>query len=259
MLLEAQWGRSARLSLPRPWNRDETSVRGTLWGKLSLPHRDDARRWDRFHGRDPQEARNAAVQRTTAFAPLTAAENKDYIRELKLLLGDGHSRRTCVSVCMIGPVYFQSYLLQLSWCKDALGSEAGEEWSSSSPSLSEALVLCLSPTVYLSVLLQKWLLCFALPPSLPLLSLLPCVTAPQQSHLPCLHLSHKQIPSLKTRQNLAILQFIHSFNHKVTFRPALRVLLSLFRVHLQAVKYSCQTLLSTLTPQVLFQLFFKFN
>lgn len=112
----------------------------------------------------------------TDFTRLTGdpvcSRNKDVI--FSLSISHKHTHTLSVHVCDLTftkrrPIYFQSYLLQLSWCKDALSSEAREECSSAiSLSLS---VLYLSPTVYLSVLLQKWLPLFcslSLPPSLSL-------------------------------------------------------------------------------------------
>lgn len=162
------------------------------------------------------------------------SRNKDYIRELKELFSlypsvtnththghsrDGYSLCTCVSwpSQREDPFYFQSYLLQLSWCKDALSSEAREECSSAISlslcpiSLAHCLPLSaateMSAFVLLSIPPSLSLYCLSaltlLPPFLP-----PCATAPQQSHLHCLHLSHmyiSYITSLKTRQNLGIL------------------------------------------------------
>lgn len=143
--------------------------------------------------------------------------NKDYIRELKRLFSP-HPTNTRPLERRIICVWFSSasYMWDVTLAKRKLclfpvlpspavmvqrrpqqWSRRGmllHSWSHSSLSLSPSIAsaLYLSPTVYLPVLLQQWLLCFALHPSTllpipPTISLtplpsLPPVTAPQQSN-----------------------------------------------------------------------------
>lgn len=120
------------------------------------------------------------------------SRNKDYIRELKVLFSlypsvtnthghsrDGYSLCTCVSwpSQREDPFYFQSYLLQLSWCKDALSSEAREECSSAI-SLSLSLSYISRPLFTSQCCYRNGCLCFALYPSLPLPLLSLCSHSP---------------------------------------------------------------------------------